>query len=193
MQVFRQIFVDLVNVLFGFFIAVLIYLALRSYVFMPFQVSGHSMDPTLADGQHMLLSKQSEIKRFDIIVVPDPSGSGKYFVKRLIGLPGDQLEMKHDQLRLNGHVIKEPYLSKRSRVKEKQPFTEDFSLYELTGYKVIPAGYCFVMGDNRPHSGDSRQFGLIPIESIQGEANIRFYPFQEAKIFENNLSNDKLK
>lgn len=173
---FKRLIEEVINVLFSITVAVVLFILIRSYFVQPFQVEGHSMDLTLSDGYQMLMYKQSKIERFDIIVFPDPMGSKRSFVKRVIGLPGDTLSVENDQLILNGIIMDEPYLEPLKSQTEGV-FTNDFSLWDTLGIEIIPEGYFFVMGDNRPSSGDSRQFGLVPIESVQGETNFVYYPF----------------
>lgn len=176
----RSLFNEFINLLFSITIAVVLFLIIKSYLVQPFQVEGHSMDLTLKDGSQMLLLKQTKIDRFDIVVFPDPMGSGQSYVKRLIGLPGDSLYVKDDVLYINNQPIAEPYLEPLKSQTEGI-FTQDFSLWDTIGEEVIPEGYYFVLGDNRPASGDSRQFGLVPIESIQGETSIVYFPFNQIK------------
>lgn len=190
MQFLKNLMVEIVNVLFSIVIAIVIFILLRDYIVQPFQVEGHSMDNTLANGEQMLMFKQTSIERFDVIVFPDPMRSGSSYVKRVIGLPGDSLEMVNDVLYINDQAVEEPYLEPlKSQATEN--FTSDFSLWDTIGVEVIPEGYYFVMGDNRPHSGDSRQFGLVPIESVEGEANFIYFPFSEfGKLEEYTLSDN---
>ena len=180
MRVVRSLFNEFINLLFSITIAVVLFLIIKSYLVQPFQVEGHSMDLTLKDGSQMLLLKQTKIDRFDIVVFPDPMGSGQSYVKRLIGLPGDSLYVKDDVLYINNQPTAEPYLEPLKSQTEGI-FTQDFSLWDTIGEEVIPEGYYFVLGDNRPASGDSRQFGLVLIESIQGETSIVYFPFNQIK------------
>lgn len=167
---------EIINIIFSITIAILVFFVIRHYLVQPFQVEGHSMDYTLKDGSQMLLYKMSTIERFDVVVFPDPMGSGQGYVKRVIGMPGDTIEMVEDKLVLNGIPLEEPYLEP---LQSETPtlFTDNFTLWDTIGTNTIPEGYYFVMGDNRPGSGDSRQFGLVPIDSIQGETNFVYYPF----------------
>lgn len=169
---------EVVNVLFSITIALFLLLVIKDYVAQPFQVEGQSMDLTLKEGNQMLLFKSTSIERFDIIVFPDPMGSGKTYIKRLIGMPGDTIEMKDDILYLNGIALDEPYLESLKSLSENSPFTENFTLRSIIGFDIIPEGYYFVMGDNRPYSGDSRQFGLVPIETVQGNSTWIYWPLE---------------
>ena len=89
---------------------ILLILLVRIFVFEPVTVQGHSMDPTLADGQKLIVSKVYQPERFDIITTVEPNDQSKVAVMRLIGLPGDTIEYKNDQLLINGKAYNEPYL-----------------------------------------------------------------------------------
>ncbi len=89
--------------------------------------------------------------------------------------------MKNDQLYLNDLPVPEPYLEPNKSQADSHPFTQDFSLWDTLGIETIPDGYYFVMGDNRPGSGDSRQFGLVPIASVQGKADLVYWPFNQMR------------
>lgn len=174
----KTVVVETVNVIFAVLVAVIIFLLLRAYVVQPFQVEGTSMNHTLQNGEQMLMFKMTELNRFDIVVFPDPRGSNESYVKRIIGLPGDRLYYQDDQLILNDQVIEEPYLEPLKGASEGN-FTEDFNLWDNLGVTSVPEGYYFVLGDNRPYSGDSRQFGFVPIDSVLGEANFIYFPLTE--------------
>lgn len=176
MRILRILLVEIVNIIFAVMIAVLMFLALRYYVIQPFQVDGRSMNPTLYDGDQMMMLKQNHLERFDVVVFPDPMGSGQSYVKRIIGIPGDEIQVSDDILYINGKPVEEPYLQPLAS-QFNSTYTEDFSLWDITGETRVPNGHYFVLGDNRPASGDSRQFGFVAEESIQGEANFIYYPF----------------
>lgn len=174
----KSILVETVNVLFAVLVAVIIFLLLRTYVVQPFQVEGTSMNKTLQNGEQMLMFKMTELERFDIIVFPDPRGSNDSYVKRIIGLPGDTLYYEDDQLVLNNQIVEEPYLEPLKEDNHEN-FTKNFNLWDNLGVNSVPEGYYFVLGDNRPYSGDSRQFGFVPIDSVIGEASFIYYPLTE--------------
>ena len=188
MRLLKYLINELVSIIFAVLVAVLIFLALRHYVFQPFQVEGSSMEPQLHNQDQMVMLRNNEIERFDVVVFPDPRGSGDSYVKRIIGQPGDELYFSNDTLYLNNQAVEEPYLEPLKSETEGK-FTEDFSLWDTLGLTQVPEGYYFVMGDNRPYSGDSRQFGLIQAEDIQGVTNFVYFPFERfGKIEEYNLT-----
>lgn len=192
MSFIKKLIYELINIIFSVIIAVLIFLALREYVLQPFQVEGSSMETELINQDQMVMFRNTSIERFDVVVFPDPRGSGSSYVKRIIGLPGDELYVQDDVLYLNNQPLDEPYLEPL-KSNSVYPFTRDFSLWDTLGITEIPAGYYFVLGDNRPYSGDSRQFGLVPIDSVQGEANFIYYPLERFGRLDNYELNYDLK
>ena len=140
------------------------------------QVVGPSMEPTLKQGDVIIINKLiykkiKGISRNDIIVLQQDE---KNMIKRVVGLPGETIEYKDNFLYVNGEKYKEKFLG-------DEVITEDFSLKEL-GYDKIPKGYYLVLGDNRENSKDSRSFGLVKEKDIVGLAWIRLYPFNKIKL-----------
>ncbi|HBY89262.1 MAG: signal peptidase I [Ruoffia tabacinasalis] len=190
MSLLKYLINELVSIIFAVLVAVLIFLALRHYVLQPFQVEGSSMEPQLHNQDQMVMLRNKDIERYDVVVFPDPRGSGDSYVKRIIGEPGDEIYFSNDTLYLNNQPVEEPYLEPLKSETEGK-FTEDFSLWDTLGLTEVPEDYYFVMGDNRPYSGDSRQFGLIQAEDIQGVTNFVYFPFERfGKIEEYNLTED---
>lgn len=146
-----------------------------NFLFAPTTVQGESMSPTFEDKDKVLLSKISEIERFDIIVFNAPD-TDKRYIKRVIGLPGDTIEMKDDVLYVNGKAYEETYLEEHKEEISFAKLTGDFTLKEITGKERVPKGKLFVLGDNRLKSNDSRLFGFISAEEVIGEVKFRFYP-----------------
>lgn len=155
---------------------------IRFFLFTPILVDGQSMMPTLEHGDRMIVNKigyeVGEPDRFDIVVFH--ATEEKDYIKRVIGLPGDHVSYKNDQLFINGKPQDEPYLDKYKNELIEGTLTEDFTLEEKTAQlSVIPEGYVFVMGDNRLSSKDSRHIGLISMEEIIGNTSIIFWPPNE--------------
>src|SRR5690606_6110462 len=150
-------------------IAFLIAVVIRYFLFTPIVVDGDSMMPTLENGDRMIVNKfgymVAELNRFDIVVFHAPEG--KDYIKRVIGLPGEHIEYRNDQLYINGEPIDEPYLDEyKSQLSEGQ-LTQDFTLQDIEpNMDVIPEGYVFVMGDNRRYSKDSRHIGVVSEDKI---------------------------
>ena len=165
-----------------FSVTAIILVIVRALLFSPVEVDGASMYPTLADEDKIIINKLSDYDRFDIIVFQGENN--KVYVKRIIGIEGDHIEFKHDQLLINGEAVEEPYLTslKQSIITDK--LTGSFNLEELYGFDTIPAGQFFVLGDNRLDSLDSRHpyiIGLVKHDQIFGEVELIYYPFNHAK------------
>jgi signal peptidase I len=129
-------------------------------------VDGTSMEPNLMNSDRLLVSKVSyafgEPERGDIIVFPSPYGDGREFIKRIIALPGETVEIIAGEVRVNGTALDEPYLTNR----DNRSFSS----------AVIPNGEYFVLGDNRPVSADSRQGWTVKRDDIHGKAWVVFWP-----------------
>ncbi|WP_288226771.1 signal peptidase I [uncultured Enterococcus sp.] len=168
---------EAVKTIIYFLILAAILIGLRHFVFTPVVVKGDSMDPTLADGERVIALKNTEIKRFDIVTFPAPDDEGKNYIKRVIGLPGDTIEYKDDQLYINGKKTDEPYLDEyKGDLTDSQPLTYDFTLKDLYGSEKIPEGELFVLGDNRRISKDSRIIGMIKEKNIMADVKFVFWP-----------------
>lgn len=152
-------------------IIIVVVILIRTFIVTPVQVDGHSMDPTLKDHQILILNKwKKDYNRFDIVVIDDGE---ERLIKRIIGLPGETLEIKNNKLYINGKYIKENF---------EHDKTDDFIYHN--GEK-IPNGYYFVMGDNRDNSKDSRfeemnleGHGAFSKKQILGVTNFSVFPFQ---------------
>ena len=129
------------------------------------RVDGFSMNPTLQNGEYILVSRLSYKfdlpQRGDIIVFSFPVDQSQDLIKRVIGLPGETVSIQQNQVLINNVQLEEPYIA-------QEP------LY--SGEWTVPDGYLFVLGDNRNDSKDSHQWGLLPIENIIGKALIIYWP-----------------
>lgn len=150
--------------------ALILALLIRQFLFTPATVSGQSMDPTFEDEQRILISKLYSIDHFDLVVFQSPI-SDEHYIKRVIGLPGDYLVMKDDQLYINGILHEEAYVQKnKEKVYEGSRLTDNFEVH-------VPSNHYFVLGDNRQYSQDSRQIGAIEKQAVIGKVSLRIYPF----------------
>lgn len=171
-------------------IAILIALLVRHFIFSNYIVRGESMMPTLQDGNRLVVNKigysVGTPHRFDVIVFH--ATKTEDYVKRIIGVPGDTISYKNDQLYVNGNAVDEPYLQKyRDALPEEQQLTENFSLKSKTGKIRVPEGKLWVMGDNRENSEDSRYFGFINEKSVVGKVSVRYWPFSEWSVLQTGV------
>ena len=159
-------------------IAAAIVIPIRYYLFQPFFVRGESMDPNFENGDYLIIDeisyRFSEPARGEVVVFKYPLDESQRFIKRIIGLPGETVEIK------NGQVI-------ISNNQSSQNLNETGYLGELvTGGDIkltLGTGEYFVMGDNRDYSFDSRRFGPVPRENIIGKVVFRAWPFNSLTLF----------
>lgn len=150
-------------------IVVIAVFALRLFVFEPVRVDGQSMQPTLMNNERMFVEKVSlwfgDVERGDIVIVYFPNRGDDTFVKRVVGLPGETLEVRDGRVYIDGEILNE------------SAYWNDFINGDY-GPIAIPEGEVFVMGDNRNHSGDSREGGVgpIPIYRIIGRVRGVIWP-----------------
>ncbi|SFJ84051.1 signal peptidase I [Marinilactibacillus piezotolerans] len=159
-----------------------VFYLVQMFLYAPVSVEGESMAPTLEDGDKLLLNKFSDYERFDIIVFPAPDDPEKQYIKRIIGLPGDEIRYSDETLYINDEEVDEPYLDgieiDSSDSKDVIGGTiNEFSLESLQGVETVPENQYFVMGDNRGNSRDSRYFGFVSGDTITGKTTYRFFPF----------------
>ena len=151
-----------------YIIIIAVVLFIKAFIVTPIKVNGESMYPTLEEGDIMILNKTAyyfnKPKRFDIVVVDMPD---EYLIKRVIGLPGEQIEYKDNTLYVDGKKIEENF---------KHDKTDDFNIKEL-GSDTVPSGYYLVLGDNRGNSLDSRELGFMKEEQLLGRTNLIILPF----------------
>lgn len=144
---------------------VMVFFILQTYVVATAVVSGESMEPTLTDGQYLIVNKFSGLERFDVITFAPPNKPDVFYVKRIIGVAGDTVEYKHNQLILNGEAVDEWYID----ISDYDMFEDHYSLQGLFETNVVPEGHYFVVGDNRDNSMDSRSFGFVSEDAIVGK------------------------
>ena len=159
----------------SFIVAFIIVGGVYFFLGRPFTVSGASMYPTLHNGDRMILSKVGDIHRFDVVILKAPDENVEY-IKRVIGMPGDTVEMKSGVLYINGKKVDQPFINTEALVKQTV-FMDDFTLESLTGESKVPEGKYFVLGDNRGVSKDSRMIGFIDRSAIEGKAVFTIWPF----------------
>jgi len=133
-----------------------------------FEIASSSMTPALQEGDRVVTVKKSRLKRYDIVLLNAPKGPREKLTKRIIGLPGETIEVKDGRVFIDGERLKEDYLEERPQ-------------YELE--TEIPSGSYFLLGDNRNESEDSRVWGPVLEKYITGRVVCRYWPFRDFKIF----------
>lgn len=157
-----------------YIIAVVVLIVVLTFVVAFQTVAGNSMNPTLKEGEILLLNKFShQYNRNEIVTV---IVNGKSYVKRIVGLPGEKVEYMKDVLYIDGKGYKEPFLA--SHIKTHNFLFEDICSLEDCPDGVIPDDMYLVLGDNRGESEDSRnkEFGLVPKSQIKGKVFFRIWP-----------------
>ena len=169
-----------------FTLIISVILLTRWLLWAPVKVDGHSMDPTLANGEYLMVLKHQSIDRFDIVVASekDDDGKKKEVVKRVIGLPGDTIQYENDTLYINGKKTDEPYLTEyiKKFKKDKLQSTVDKEGSPVFTIKLLDNEY-LLLGDDRIVSKDSRQVGAFKSSQIQGEAKFRIWPILPFKTY----------
>jgi signal peptidase I len=151
--------------------ALLIALLINVFVGQATRVEGQSMEPNLHSEQRLVVEKLSYHfhgpQRFDIVVLKVPSQGEELLIKRVVGLPGETVEIKDGGVYINGEILDEPFIDEYT-----QPGRHD----QVT----VPPLHVFVLGDNRDRSNDSRSFGPVPIENVIGRAWLSYWPLADA-------------
>ncbi|MFZ1757443.1 MAG: signal peptidase I [Caldilineaceae bacterium] len=150
-------------------LAVIIFLIIRIGI-QNYRIEGQSMEPNFHDGEYLIVNKLAyrlgEYERGDVIVFQYPNDPSKDYIKRVIGLPGDTVEIRGGQLFVNGNQIEEPY-EHMPNVRDEPPV-------------IVDADHLYVMGDNRPASSDTRSWGQLGQNFVIGQAWLAIYPFNIA-------------
>ena len=174
-------------------IAVVLALFVRTWVFQAFKIPTGSMEPNLLIGDHLIVNKMifapsatglerlvvpgREIRRGDIVVFKYPDEPERDFIKRVIGLPGDRLELRRKTTDINGKPLAESYAHLSEPPSESAGVTQD--LREFYGPVTVPPSQYFMMGDNRDNSQDSRYWGFLPAHYVKGRALFIYFSFEE--------------
>jgi len=147
--------------------AILIALLINVFVGQATRVEGQSMEPNLHTDQRLVVEKMTYRfhgpHRHDIVVLKLPNQGDELLIKRVIGLPGETVEIRDGQVIINGEPLDEP-------------FVDDGTQPGRNGQVTVPPLHVYVLGDNRNHSNDSRSFGPVPIENIVGRAWLSYWP-----------------
>ena len=172
-------------------VAVILALFIRTFVVQAFKIPTGSMEPNLLVGDHLLVNKFvfaptasaierlvlpiREIRRGDVVVFKFPEEPERDFIKRVIGLPGDTLEVRRRQVIINGAPVEESYAHYLFPAGDDEAGGFGRARY---GPVTVPADHYFMMGDNRDNSQDSRYWGFLPAHYVKGRALIIYWSFE---------------
>ena len=187
-----------------------IFFVLNKYVFANFPVSGISMQRTSENNDCVIALRPSKIKEGDIVIVDAPDEPGALYIKRVIGLPGDTIVSKNNQIYINGKKLNQPWLkagqklidngedgisgtkytntqnftlSSLAKTQNYRQFYTSKQLKEMQKTNKVPANTYFVMGDHRSVSKDSRYIGTIPRSKIVGVVKMRYWPLNHITFY----------
>lgn len=168
-ELLLRLFKETKAALFYFLQAMILALVIVNFIGRISVVHGKSMEPELCPGERIVVNlfafRLREPQRFEVVIFKYPREPSKDYIKRVVGLPGECLEIKRGIVFINGSRLFEPYPVNRD--------DRDF------GPVRIPAGCVFVLGDNRANSEDSRSWGCVPLELVRGKADFIIWPFQQ--------------
>src|SRR5438876_728678 len=180
-------------------IAVILALFIRTFVVQAFKIPTGSMEENLLIGDHLLVNKfvfgpsatgleravlpMGSLHRRDVIVFKYPVEPDRDFIKRVIGLPGETVELRAKKVYINGQPLDEPYVHFLEPIATASEFHESTSIdvREKYGPVTVPPDEYFVMGDNRDNSQDSRYWGFLPRDYIKGKALIIYWSYEAGR------------
>ncbi|HLC94270.1 MAG TPA: signal peptidase I [Patescibacteria group bacterium] len=153
-----------------------IFVVIYLFIMSPHQVKGASMEPTFQSSDYILTSKISyrtgAPQRGDVIVFKSPKNPDIDYIKRIIAAPGDKILIKDFEVYVNGTLLEEQYIASKTSLFPGGFVQEGVEV-------VVPENYLFAMGDNRPRSSDSREFGFIPMKDVIGKVFFRYFPLNK--------------
>jgi signal peptidase I len=160
-------------------VAIAVALLIQAFLVKPYRIPSESMEDTLLIGDRVLVDRItwrfSDPERQDIVVFHPPF-EGPVLIKRIIGMPGDEVSLEDGAVYVNGKKLDEPYVREvNGEAVPSEPFDNGLP-WSLQQPYTVPAGNYFVMGDNRIDSGDSREFGPVPRGQLVGKAFARYWP-----------------
>jgi signal peptidase I len=193
-------------------IAVILALFIRTFVVQAFKIPTGSMEENLLIGDHLLVNKfvygptetglerallpVGTLRRGDVVVFKYPVEPDRDFIKRVIGLPGETVEVREKKVFINGKPLDEPYVHFLQPPSEGSEFHEvtSFDVRERYGPVTVPASQYFVMGDNRDNSQDSRYWGFLPRENVKGKALLIYWSYEaEREDYQNDSAGATLR
>ncbi len=178
-------------------IAVILALFVRTWVVQAFKIPTGSMENNLLIGDHLLVNKfifgptplaigravlpVRPVHRGDILVFKYPEEPDRDVIKRVIGLPGEKIELKHKKIYINDQPLEEPYVHFLTPPSSDYQEVTSYDLREQFGPVTVPADKYFVMGDNRDNSQDSRYWGFLPRDYVKGKALIIYWSYESGR------------
>lgn len=163
-----------------------IFLICYAFIVRIYEVNGQSMFPTFKDQEKvftdLITPKFTTFKRGDVVVFEAPLDHEKHFIKRVIGLPGETVRLSESNFYINGNKLDESSYLDPSVYTGPQAFLDEEEIV------TVPSDSVFVTGDNRPHSSDSRDFGFVKINKIDGKSWLVFWPFTQIRFVTNPLN-----
>ena len=186
MIILRKIYSFLIDSVQTFLMAAAVFLVIYIFLFRPFEVKGESMFPNFLNKEYVLTNlislRFSDPKQGEVIVFKSPTDAEKDYIKRVIGVPGDTVEVRNGQIFVNGNLLDEsPYLDSSVKTFGGAFLKEGVAV-------TVPDGQYFVMGDNRLYSSDSREWGFVTKEAIIGRSFLVYWPLADVKIIKNPFS-----
>lgn len=152
---------------------ILVVVLLHVFVLQISVVRGLSMEPSLHDGDRLIVDRISysvgDVGRYDVVVLRNPRDHSIDYVKRVVGLPGERVSIRDGVVAIDGRPLEAGF----------DLIDDETSMPEV----IVPRGHFFVLGDNRPVSCDSREFGLVQDELIKGKVRVRFWPLDRLSVF----------
>jgi len=157
-------------------VALSIFVVVYLFIVQPHEVKGSSMEPNFHNNEYILTDKFSykfsQPQRGDVVIFKAPNNPDIDYIKRVIALPADRVKIERGRVFVNGDQLAESYLSDATQLFSGSSMSEGEEI-------AVPQDHLFVLGDNRPHSSDSREFGPIPKRLIIGKAFLRYWPPQQ--------------
>ncbi|MHC5218124.1 signal peptidase I [Enterococcus sp. LJL128] len=164
-------------------IAVILVYAISLFTFALPKVSGYGMMTVLEEGDRLFVNRLGKIDRFSLVYFRVPGRKEEVSIRRVVGLPGEEIAYKEDRLWVNGEEKVERFLIAQVQTAKKAGYqlTEDFTSQDISGAErgVIPEGKYLVLGDNRTFASDSRFYGLVDEQDIVGVATMKLFPLHE--------------
>lgn len=183
MEFIRKVYAFTLDTVQTLLLVFAVFLVIYVFLFRPFQVSGNSMFPTFHDKEYILTNlitlRFSKPKLGDVVVFKAPNDPEKDYIKRIMGIPGDTILIENGEVYLNGNILDQSsYLTPTvktyggSFLREGEPVT-------------VPTESYFVIGDNRPGSSDSREWGFLPAKNLIGQSFFLYWPLGKMQIIKN--------